>query len=139
MDRVFKALGDRSRRKMLDLLAERPRTTGELAAAFPRLSRFAVMKHLSVLSSAGLLVVTRDGRKRWNAINAAPLREVLPPLGREERTGVGRRAPGHPRRRGGQGRTRKINEGDSSCEKRCLPWPLRGCFDVHRRGRAERT
>jgi DNA-binding transcriptional ArsR family regulator len=77
MDRVFKALGDRSRRKMLDLLAERPRTTGELAAAFPKLSRFAVMKHLSVLSAAGLLVVTRDGRKRWNAINAAPLREAF--------------------------------------------------------------
>ena len=62
---------------MLDLLAVRPRTTGELASAFPKLSRFAVMKHLAVLESAGLLIVTRDGRKRWNAINAAPLRDVL--------------------------------------------------------------
>ena len=62
---------------MLDLLAVRPRTTGELAAAFGRLSRFAVMKHLSVLQSAGLLVVTRRGRQRWNALNAAPLRDVL--------------------------------------------------------------
>jgi DNA-binding transcriptional ArsR family regulator len=62
---------------MLDLLAARPRTTGELAAAFPRLSRFAVMKHLGVLKSAGLLVVTRDGRRRWNALNPVPLREVF--------------------------------------------------------------
>ena len=62
---------------MLDLLADKPRTTGELSAAFPKLSRFAVMKHLSVLQSAGLLIVTRDGRKRWNAINPVPLREVL--------------------------------------------------------------
>jgi DNA-binding transcriptional ArsR family regulator len=62
---------------MLDLLAERPRTTGELATAFPKLSRFAVMKHLAVLQSAGLLIITRDGRKRWNAMNAAPLRDVL--------------------------------------------------------------
>src|SRR5437762_1856809 len=62
---------------MLDLLAERPRTTGELAAAFSKLSRFAVMKHLRVLQAAGLLVVTRDGRKRWNALNPVPLREAL--------------------------------------------------------------
>jgi DNA-binding transcriptional ArsR family regulator len=62
---------------MLDLLAARPRTTGELALKFPKLSRFAVMKHLGVLERAGLIVVTRDGRKRWNSINAVPLVEVL--------------------------------------------------------------
>jgi DNA-binding transcriptional ArsR family regulator len=76
-DRVFKALADPTRRRMLDLMASRPRTTGELAAAFPKLSRFAVMKHLTVLRKAGLLIASRDGRKRWNAINAAPLVEVL--------------------------------------------------------------
>ena len=76
-DRVFKALADPTRRRMLDLLAKRPRTTGELAAAFPKLSRFAVMKHLAVLRKAGLLVASKEGRKRWNAINAAPLVEVL--------------------------------------------------------------
>jgi DNA-binding transcriptional ArsR family regulator len=70
---------------MLDLLAERPRTTGELSAAFPRLSRFAVMKHLGVLKAAGLLIVSRDGRKRWNALNPVPLRDVLRRwLGRHE-------------------------------------------------------
>lgn len=62
---------------MLDLLAKRPRTTGELAAKFGGLSRFAVMKHLRVLQRAGLLVVSRDGRKRWNSLNPVPLREVL--------------------------------------------------------------
>jgi DNA-binding transcriptional ArsR family regulator len=62
---------------MLDLLAQRPHTTGELSAAFPRLSRFAVMKHLSVLHRTGLLIVSRDGRKRWNSLNPAPLRDVL--------------------------------------------------------------
>ena len=62
---------------MLDLLAEGPRTTGELVSAFPKLSRFAVMKHLRVLHAAGLLVVTREGRKRWNSLNPVPLREVL--------------------------------------------------------------
>jgi len=76
-DRVFKALADKTRRQMLDLLAARPRTTGELVDAFPKLSRFAVMKHLGVLEKANLLVITRDGRARWNRLNPVPLREVL--------------------------------------------------------------
>ena len=62
---------------MLDLLSERPRTTGELSAAFPKLSRFAVMKHLSVLHRAGLLIVSRQGRQRWNSLNPVPLRDVM--------------------------------------------------------------
>jgi DNA-binding transcriptional ArsR family regulator len=76
-DRVFKALADKTRRRLLDLLAVRPRTTGELSAAFAGLSRFAVMKHLGVLRSAGLLVVAREGRVRWNSLNPVPLRDVL--------------------------------------------------------------
>jgi DNA-binding transcriptional ArsR family regulator len=62
---------------MLDLLAERRRTTGELSAAFPKLSRFAVMKHLRVLEQAELVAVTREGRLRWNTLNPVPLREVF--------------------------------------------------------------
>ncbi|HEV8606818.1 MAG TPA: metalloregulator ArsR/SmtB family transcription factor [Tepidisphaeraceae bacterium] len=76
-DRVFRALGDKTRRRMLDLLVSRPRTTGELAAAFGGLSRFAVMKHLRVLERAGLLVISREGRNRWNSLNPVPLRDVL--------------------------------------------------------------
>jgi DNA-binding transcriptional ArsR family regulator len=76
-DRIFKALGDKTRRRMLDLMAQRPRTTGELVNAFKGLSRFAVMKHLGVLEKAGLIIVSRDGRARWNSLNAAPLKEVL--------------------------------------------------------------
>jgi DNA-binding transcriptional ArsR family regulator len=76
-DRVFKALADATRRGMLDLLAQRPRTTGQLVEAFPKLSRFAVMKHLGVLERAGLLVVTWEGRNRWNALNSVPLKDAL--------------------------------------------------------------
>src|SRR6476469_2112187 len=76
-DRVFKALADKTRRHMLDLLARKSRTTGELVEAFPKLSRFAVMKHLDVLEQASLLVITRDGRTRWNRLNPVPLGEVL--------------------------------------------------------------
>jgi len=76
-DRIWKALSDPSRRRMLDLLAERERTTGELSSAFGKLSRFAVMKHLGVLHAAGLISIRREGRVRWNVLNPVPLREVF--------------------------------------------------------------
>jgi DNA-binding transcriptional ArsR family regulator/uncharacterized protein YndB with AHSA1/START domain len=73
---VWKALADPTRRAILDLLAGRARTTGELSGAFPEVSRFAVMKHLGVLETAGLVVVRRRGRERWNHLNGVPLREA---------------------------------------------------------------
>ena len=73
---VWKALADPTRRAILDLLRERPRTTGELVTAFPTVTRFAVMKHLTTLEQAGLVVARRDGRQRWNHINAVPLRQA---------------------------------------------------------------
>jgi len=76
LDPVWKALADPTRRALLDLLKGRPRMTGELAAAFPHLSRFAVMKHLGVLEEAGLVLVRRRGRERWNHLNAVPIRAL---------------------------------------------------------------
>ena len=76
-DTVWNALADPTRRRILDLLSLRARTTGELADAFPRLSRFAVMKHIGVLERAGVVVSRREGRTRWNHINAVPLRRVF--------------------------------------------------------------
>ncbi len=76
-DDVWKALSDRTRRGVVDVLAERAHTTGELVDAFPDLSRTAVMKHLDVLEAAGLLIVTREGRLRWNTLNVAPLQRIF--------------------------------------------------------------
>ncbi len=75
-DRVFKALADPTRRRILDLLLRRPRATGQIAARFPGVTRFAVMKHLKVLEAAGLVVTARRGRRRMNHLNAAPLQRV---------------------------------------------------------------
>lgn len=72
---IWRALTDPHRRAILDLLKERPRTTGELSAAFT-VSRFAVMKHLAVLEEAGLVIVKRQGRERWNYLNAVPLQQM---------------------------------------------------------------
>jgi DNA-binding transcriptional ArsR family regulator len=76
-DLVFKALADARRRRILDLLKARPRTTGELCARFARsLDRCTVMQHLGVLERAELVLVRREGRLRWNYLNAAPFREI---------------------------------------------------------------
>lgn len=72
---VWRALADPTRRRMLDLLRERPRTTGELDAAF-EVSRYAVMKHLTVLEQAGLVRVRRRGRQRWNHLDPVPIQRV---------------------------------------------------------------
>ena len=75
-ERVWKALSDPTRRGILDELRDGPRTTGDLASVFGGLSRYAVMKHIGVLEEAGLLLATREGRQRWNHLNAVPLRQV---------------------------------------------------------------
>jgi predicted transcriptional regulator len=65
LDRTFRALGDASRRRLWQLMGERPgATTMELADALPRLSRWAVMKHLAVLREAGLVQTLPRGRQR---------------------------------------------------------------------------
>jgi len=69
---VWRALADPARRKVLDLLRERSRTTGEICRHFS-FTRYAVMKHLTVLLEAGLILVRRDGRRRWNHLNPVPL------------------------------------------------------------------
>ncbi len=75
-ERVWKALADQTRRAILDTLAERPHTTGELVARFDGLCRTAVMKHLDVLERAHLVLTRRDGRTRWNHLNPIPIQQV---------------------------------------------------------------
>jgi DNA-binding transcriptional ArsR family regulator/uncharacterized protein YndB with AHSA1/START domain len=72
---VWKALSDPSRRRILDLLRESPRTTGELCDFFS-VSRFAIMKHLTILEEAELVLVRRHGRERWNHLNVVPLQQI---------------------------------------------------------------
>ncbi len=72
-DALFKALGHRARRHMLDLLKKGPLTTGHLCEALPQIDRCTVMQHLKVLEKAGLVVVERRGRERWNHLDALPI------------------------------------------------------------------
>lgn len=75
-DYVFKALAHPRRRQLLDLLKDQPRTTGALCEAFPEMDRCTVMQHLKVLEKADLVVVRREGRERWNHLNAMPIKQI---------------------------------------------------------------
>ncbi|MDH5327796.1 MAG: helix-turn-helix domain-containing protein [Gammaproteobacteria bacterium] len=74
---VWRALNDSTRRQILDLLRDKPRTTGELSEILEaEMSRFAVMKHLKVLQESRLISIRRQGRQRWNYLNAIPLQQI---------------------------------------------------------------
>jgi DNA-binding transcriptional ArsR family regulator/uncharacterized protein YndB with AHSA1/START domain len=73
--RVWLALSDPTRRRILDLLRERPRITGDIASHF-EVSRIAVMRHLQVLAASGLVSSRKRGRERWHYLNAIPLQRM---------------------------------------------------------------
>ncbi len=79
-DRVFRALADPSRRLLLDLLFARDgRTLTELVAEVGRvveMTRFGVMKHLTVLEDAGLVITHRQGREKFHHLNPVPIRLI---------------------------------------------------------------
>lgn len=77
LETVWKALASPTRRAILDDLRDGPKTTGAIAARFPRLTRFAVMQHLRVLEDAELVIPRRDGRERYNYLNPVPIQQVF--------------------------------------------------------------
>jgi DNA-binding transcriptional ArsR family regulator len=76
LDAVWKALSDTTRRAILDLLREGPRSTTGIVDAFPQMTRFGVMKHIDVLRDAGLVHTREEGRQRVNSLNAVPIRQI---------------------------------------------------------------
>jgi DNA-binding transcriptional ArsR family regulator len=76
LDIVWKALSDTTRRSILDLLRQGPRTTTQIVEAFPHLSRFGVMKHIDVLREANLIHTREEGRQRINSLNVVPIRQI---------------------------------------------------------------
>jgi DNA-binding transcriptional ArsR family regulator len=77
MAAIFRALGDPSRRLLLDRLFDRDgQTLGELAAQLPGMTRFGVMRHLDVLAAAGLIETRKVGREKHHYLNPVPIRLV---------------------------------------------------------------
>lgn len=69
------ALGDGTRRLILERLRRGPRAVGELAAELP-VSRPAVSQHLRVLKEAGLVTERRNGTRRLYRVDTEGLAEV---------------------------------------------------------------
>jgi DNA-binding transcriptional ArsR family regulator len=109
-DAVFEALADPTRRAVLELLrGTATMTAGDLAAAFPSISRPAVSRHLRLLREAGLAAVVKDGRERRYSLDPQPLADVtqawfaqFAPLWEESLSNLKRQAERQPRGRGAE-------------------------------------
>jgi DNA-binding transcriptional ArsR family regulator len=69
------AIADPTRRRIVELLAEKERTAGELVAEFD-MSAPAISQHLKVLREAGLVTTRAEGQTRIQALNPAGLDEL---------------------------------------------------------------
>jgi DNA-binding transcriptional ArsR family regulator len=69
------AIADPTRRRIVELLATRDRTAGELVAEFD-MSAPAISQHLKVLREAGLVTVRAEGQSRVQMLNPEGLREI---------------------------------------------------------------
>jgi DNA-binding transcriptional ArsR family regulator len=72
---IFASLANPARRRILELLRERPYTVNELASKF-RIHRPCVSEHLQSLRLARLVKDERRGRERYYRINPSRLEEV---------------------------------------------------------------
>ncbi|MHA6780410.1 ArsR/SmtB family transcription factor [Pseudonocardia saturnea] len=82
MDAVFKAIGDPTRRAILDELTDRTgQTLFEICSRLAMKhglssSRQAISQHLAVLEEAGLVHTRREGRYKFHDIDTTPLRSI---------------------------------------------------------------
>ena len=72
---ALEALADPTRRRIVELLAERERSAGEIASHFP-VTRPAVSRHLRVLRESGLVRSRGVAQRRLYSIDPAPLAEL---------------------------------------------------------------
>jgi len=87
MDKVFRALADPTRRKLLDrLFAENGQTLGQLCERLA-MSRQAVTKHLRLLEEANLVAIVWRGREKLHYLNPVPINAIAERwIGKFERT-----------------------------------------------------
>ena len=76
MDEVFKALADRSRRRLLDRLREQPGLTLSELIDDLDMVRQSASRHVAVLENAGLVVTHWSGREKLHYLNPVPVLEI---------------------------------------------------------------
>jgi DNA-binding transcriptional ArsR family regulator len=75
-DAVWRALAHPLRRRILDVLRDGPRTTGQVVDALGQAGRHVVVQHLAVLREADLVRVEPRGRQRVNHLNPVPIQHI---------------------------------------------------------------
>ena|SRR5690349_19801898 len=103
MSEVFKALSDPTRRRVLQLLDERPMTAGELADHFP-VSKATMSAHFAVLREANLVDAVKQGTTITYRLKLSVLEEAI--LSFADGFGIGRPKPK------GAARTWKTSRGE---------------------------
>ena len=76
---AFDVLGDPVRRRLLELLAEKECSSGELVSVIERefgITQSAVSQHLRVLRESGFAAVRNDGARRLYTVDVGPMRDV---------------------------------------------------------------
>jgi len=74
-DSLFRALADPTRRRILELLADKDRTAGEIAEQFP-IAFASVSHHLGILKAAGLVAAEREGQFIRYRLNTTVFQEI---------------------------------------------------------------
>ena len=86
MNKVFKALADPTRRRVLELLRQRPMTAGELSEHFP-VAKPTMSAHFAVLREADLVDATKQGVSITYRLKLSVLEDAL--LGFSQALGIG--------------------------------------------------
>jgi DNA-binding transcriptional ArsR family regulator len=73
---IYEVLVDPTRRRILDLLRDRPHMVGEMVEAL-QIIQPVVSKQLRVLRDVGLVQVRQDAQRRWYELRPEPLEEVV--------------------------------------------------------------
>jgi DNA-binding transcriptional ArsR family regulator len=76
MDQLFHALAHSARRKILDLVRNRPGCSVNDVSKHFDVSRIAVIKHLRILEATQLIIVQKVGRRRALYFNAVPIQMI---------------------------------------------------------------
>lgn len=110
MNRVFKALSDPTRRRVLQLLRERPLSAGELSDHFA-VSKPTMSAHFSVLQEAGLIEAEKSGRSIFYRLKMSVLEDAL--LGFAQTVGSKRTTAERTSRAGNDNAKRRSLEGEA--------------------------
>lgn len=84
LNRVFSALADPTRRRIVERLSRRTMTVGEIAKEFP-ISQPAISKHVRILEESGLITREIVGRTHYCTVSPASMAQALRWVERQRR------------------------------------------------------